>query len=487
MATRAPRAATPTPAPSAAPQQQDIDELTQHHQPHGLVAKRSKLATAMDTVTAHMTAMEALGATIAEVEQKYPKDHVFAVTTKEGYKLADKVRADARKSRLHVADMRKEGTNLLNTLKTELWAVADPQIARLQSIEDNAKAQVDAQDKKETDRKRKHEDNLLALTGKALHLGDMTSDQIAERMSEVEEVTIDDTWEEFKDRAAKALQDVRDTLSTAFTHTMHRELEQAEQRAREAKQAAARAQIAHYKALPDAHEESDVEALQDVLTTIPPRDDDAEKYGDMAEFVDMARDKALTVLQAMLKAAVDNREEAARQARVQTTAHAQDDGAEVLAQQDGGDTDPGVMYGEGGIPDGEVDEDPFSVEAMQRKARASVPGLAAAPAHAPATGFVGGIANGFHPTPRVSRMARPVATPAPTPAPSSVIGVELNLEGTGRVEQVVEAGETPDLLKSARIAVAAWTLIDESVLSASAISALRNLRAAVDFATEFAD
>lgn len=126
-------------------------------------ARLSKLTVAMDKVKSHLNAMQKMDADIATTESTYPATHVFAVGTKEGYKLADGVRKSARQQRLDVKRMWDDGKNLLNGLKDELKEVAEPTVARLQAIEDNAKAQVDAEDKKESDRKTRHEDNILVI------------------------------------------------------------------------------------------------------------------------------------------------------------------------------------------------------------------------------------------------------------------------------------------------------------------------------------
>lgn len=463
MATRAPRA---TPTPTTAPQQ-TIDEAGAN-----LPAKRSKLATAMDSVTHHMTEIERLGATIAEVEEQYPKTFVFAVATKDGYKLADKVRKDSRASRLHVATMRKEGTDLLNTLKTELWAVADPQIARLQAIEDNARDQIAAQDKKETDRKAAHEERIAAIVRFSQGVATMDSEAIAQRIRDIQALKIDDSYEEYQKPAALKRVSVLEVLELGHIDAVKRE-EEAErkrkadeaEKARQALADAARNRIAYYKGLADGATDTGAENIRALVANITPpgSENDETKYGDLAEFVDMARGKAHDDLRALLKAA--EAEESIVVAEEIAAGHAGDDPLESP-------TIPAADIRSAGTSE-EFQADPF----------------AALPSHGPdalvsGTSAATSATEALRPVTR-GRATRWTAAATPSPAPEPVAA-----DPRQDVDMTKQREEAPDLVTAARNARREWIDLSGDLtvtLPPSFIVAMRQLREAIDLHDEFAD
>jgi hypothetical protein len=426
----------PDPEPGSAPAPVTVDEHGAEAPSPQPPAKLSKLSVAMQSVSAHMTAIQALDATIAEVEQSYPATHVFAVATKEGYKLADRVRADARKSRLHVADMRKQGTDLLNGLKSELWAVADPQMARLQAIEDNAKAQIAAQDAKEAERIAGHERNLAAITRMAEGVAGMRSADIFTRRASLLAIVVDDSYQEYEERAKKAHAEVAQVLVEAYEAALRAEEAELARRQAEARQTRAREDIAKFKAMPGELRDTGVENIRLVARGLQADVENgsdavrADQYGDLAEFVVMAEQQCIDALRKL----ADEEERAAAPAvmvspispeeagqladRIETVLdadlvrqHAADDGPEVLAPQDE-QTEPHPFeptleqFAEAHSAAHPVDEDPFSPEAM-RAAQVPV-----------STGPLAGIANGMQPPAprRVVRAAIPTAAPTQAPA-----------------------------------------------------------------------
>lgn len=294
---------TPVPAPTPDP----ADELLPPAGESQVPAKVSKLSAVMVSVKEHMTAMEALGATIDKVEKEYPKNHVFAVATKEGYKLADKVRADARKSRLHVANMRKDGTGLLNNLKEELWAVADPQIARLQAIEDNAKAQVEAQDKKEESRVSAHEANISAIVALAEGVATMTPSEVTARIESLNALIVDDSYEEFEPAALRKKGEVASVLADAHVAAVQRD-EDAKQAAQDAARRAEVAQrIEAIRLVPSQVEGTGVENITAIMNQWAAKldADDGFPAADYGDQVDAAMGAALKTVNALRKLVAD--------------------------------------------------------------------------------------------------------------------------------------------------------------------------------------
>lgn len=473
--------------------------------------KRSKLAVAMDTVSEHMRQMDALTVTIDEVEKNYPKAHVFDVATKEGYRLADKVRKDARESRLHVATMRKQGTDLLNGLKTELWALADPQMARLQAIEDNAKAQVAAQDQKDEDRKKRHVDAIAAIGQQALGASLLDSQTLVERVKSVNAIIVDDSYEEFQTQALQKKLEVVQVLEQALNAAKAREAkeeadrqEKGRQDVAAAKQKAARERIAYYKSLPTQLQGAHIENVRANMRTIGSAPDDSEeKYGDMAEFVDMARVKAVSELNLLLQGmeeaqrAVDAEDLRTQQEPLTVIGYPEVAAPTPAPQRPAA---PSTM-GSGPVRGWEGTEDPFSTEAMQAKARANVPSMAlptvTATTHTVPAGRIGDQSVPRRFAPRLA--PRPVAAPpAPTPAPTAAPPADMFADPAfpaafdampGGEVSVVE-GEVPDLLKAAQDFITAFE--EGGVLSylpdtvhVYAFPAFKALKDAVDFHTEF--
>lgn len=344
-------AATPAPTPPVHPDEfggQDPAprEVLQPKDGAGLPAKRSKLAIAMDSVSHNVAEIERLDITIAEVELQYPGGrmvdgvrkggHVFDLKTKEGRKLADKVRKDARESRLHVQRMKKQGTDLLNALKQELWGVADPQIARLDLIESNAKEQIEAHAAIESSRASKHEEAIAAISAVATGIADLRSPDILTRRATLMAIIVDDSYEEFEERAKKVWDETAAVLQEAFDKAVAREAAEEAQRAKDAKDATARQTIAGYKTLPQQCAGTGVENVTKILAGLERAvTETADIFGDLAEFVTMAREKAIGELRKVL---ADEEKAAAATTVVMDpspiTKHADDDGAEVAAPQD---------------------------------------------------------------------------------------------------------------------------------------------------------
>lgn len=326
MATRRPRSTIPDPfaepttaptsAPTPGPTTAPVAEESPSKTAPGAVspAKLSKLQAAMNKVSDSITAIQALGADIDELDRTGGPKIIFAVDTSEGYKQADDVRFKARKLRLTVKGMKEDATKLLNGLKAETWAVMDPTIDRLDAIETNAKDQLAAHDRKEQDRKARHQDAIDAITVLGMQ-PPHESAEVRKRLDSLNAIIVDDSYEEFQERASKALEEVRATLTHALEVAEREERAEAERKADEALAAARRTRIANMKALPSQVEGTDLDNVRIVLRLHKADAPTAEEFGDMLDFAEAVHFKAtkeLEELELMLVMAEEHeREEAA--------------------------------------------------------------------------------------------------------------------------------------------------------------------------------
>lgn len=361
--------------------------------------KLSKLQLALNSANASIERVQQMEADIAELERTAGPKIVFAVATKDGYKLADEARGTARKLRLDIKGMRDDGTKLLNTLKSEFWGVTDPAMERLQAIEDNAKAQRDAQDAKEAARKQRHEANIRAIEQPAAGtLSELGSVEIERRLATLRAIVIDDSYEEYEARAAKAAEDSMKALTFALAAALRREEEArelAERRQREERQNAVRLRIADIKNTAADCAGTGLENVEAVIRSLESNPPHADDFDDMLEFAELAHEKALRDLRAMadeLRAAAiaEADAQAAKEEAQARRQHADDDGAEVVAAD--GESEGSEQFAPlGRMADGsnagtvptvpaEADFDPFSFPT-----RPAMPApRAAAPRPAPA-------------------------------------------------------------------------------------------------------
>lgn len=263
-------------------------------------AKLSKLQAAMHKVNTSLTAVEQLAADIDELERVGGPKVVFAVATKEGRKQADEVRKKARLHRLDVKRMKKEATDLLNGLKTETWALMDPTIERLDAIESNAKAQIEAEDAKEEKRKQGHRDAIAAIQLMAEGAASMSSADLDQRLNEVAAIIVDDSYQEFHAEAVRAKAATQDILMQAHAEAVKREREAAEKAEAEARQTVARCRIAALKALPAELADTGNDNIRAIREGLARETYPETEFGDLAEFVGMARDAAVRALDDLL-------------------------------------------------------------------------------------------------------------------------------------------------------------------------------------------
>lgn len=402
-------------------------------------AKLTKLQAAMGKVSERITAIQAMGADIEELERTGGPQVVFEVATKAGKKQADDIRAKARKLRLDVQDMRKEATSLLNNLKNETWAVTDPTIAKLQAIEDNAKGQIEAEERKEADRKARHAQNIAAIVMTAHGCEVFSSGGCQAKLDSLAAIVIDDSYEEYEDEARRCFADARATLEIARDAALAREKAEDEAAERERQRAAIKLKIDNLKLIPDQVQGTDLENVRHVLASIRNNPPTAAEYGDQIELAELVHFKVVKELE---------REE--EMLVIASTAPSD-------AEQDAAMANP--------APRAEAppeEPDPFTA-----------PVTATVPARRP--------------------VPRPVVAQSPmSPQEAGALA--------DRIERVLDAGLTdphagmdmtesdvPDLLAAAKRATAAFGALDQSVLSGECIAALGDLRAAIAFIDEFAD
>jgi hypothetical protein len=281
-------------APGPVPPQQFDDQ--QADAPAGPPAKLTKLQAAMGKVSDSITAIQKIGADIEELERTGGPQVVFEVATKAGKKQADEVRAKARKLRLDVQDMRKEATSLLNGLKNETWAVTDPTINKLQAIEDNAKGQLEAEERKERDRKERHAQNMAAIAGYGQSLDLLTSDEVEQRLNALRAIIVDDSYEEFQAQAQAQRESVLATLQAALTAALAREQEQEEAAERERERAAIKLKIDNMKLIPDQVQGTDLENVRRILASLKNNPPTAAEFGDQLELAELVHFKVVAEL-----------------------------------------------------------------------------------------------------------------------------------------------------------------------------------------------
>lgn len=282
-------------------------------EPGSALVKPSKLALAMGTVNESITKIQALGTTLDELERESPANTAFEVSTKAGYKLADGVRKKARETRLAIKALRTDGTTLLNSLKTEFWAVADPAMDKLQAIEDNAKDQIAAEDSKDETRKENHKKNIAAINALAEGLSTMTVEEVDARAESLAALIVDDSYEEFQQAATEAKITVRGIIAEGRTQAQARADAAEQQRKRdedaeklrkanEAREAITQ-KIRDMRTLPDSAIDTGHENIGELLrvhrATVP----NAETYGDQLEFAELVHAEVAGKLKAMYEAA----------------------------------------------------------------------------------------------------------------------------------------------------------------------------------------
>jgi hypothetical protein len=425
-------------APGPVPPQQFDDQ--QADAPAGPPAKLTKLQAAMGKVSDSITAIQKIGADIEELERTGGPQVVFEVATKAGKKQADEVRAKARKLRLDVQDMRKEATSL----KNETWAVTDPTINKLQAIEDNAKGQLEAEERKERDRKERHAQNMAAIAGYGQSLDLLTSDEVEQRLNALRAIIVDDSYEEFQAQAQAQRESVLATLQAALTAALAREQEQEEAAERERERAAIKLKIDNMKLIPDQVQGTDLENVRRILASLKNNPPTAAEFGDQLELAELVHFKVVAEL---------TREEELLVIESTAPSDEEQDAALEAASENPA---PGAVFQD------EPSADPFTAPVV-------TPAPTAAPARRPVPRTVYGTS-----APGALRQGGEEAVAAAR----AILPPEV-ADGLDMTES-----DVPDLLAAAKRVIAEWDKYQGSDAMAQAIA---DLRAAIAFIDEFAD
>lgn len=170
------------------------------------------------------------------------REHVADLVEKHGSVAFDlstvKKLDEAKEVRRQIRDVRIGADKISKALKTQLRAIstsvgeeAEAVALAVKGVEAHVHEQIEAEETrkaeaatKERERKAAHELNLARIRGYVDLAKDKTSDEIAQAIQFVQDnVAIDDTWEEFKERGTAALAETLDALRELRDTTAEKE------------------------------------------------------------------------------------------------------------------------------------------------------------------------------------------------------------------------------------------------------------------------
>lgn len=170
------------------------------------------------------------------------REHVADLVAKHGSVAFDlstvKKLDEAKEVRRQIRDVRIGADKISKALKSQLSAIskavgaeAEAVALAVKGVEAHVHEQIEAEEKrkaevatKERERKAAHELNLARIRGYVDLAQGKTSDEIAQAIQFVQDnVVIDDTWEEFKERGTSALAETLDALRELRDTTAERE------------------------------------------------------------------------------------------------------------------------------------------------------------------------------------------------------------------------------------------------------------------------
>jgi hypothetical protein len=441
--------------------------------------KLSKLALAMQVVQTNIATIESFDTQVAALVAANPAGKQYDLTTKEGRKACDEARAEARKKRLAIDNMVKDGKSLLNGLKDELVAAGARHTPLLAEIETNAKTQLEAAAKAEEDRIQRHRDAIAAIGLMSEGCSTWSSVDCAAKLQAMESVIVDESYEEFEEEARKKRADVVEVLTQATAAAIQREHEERQRAEADAKRAQAQAAIDAMKLTPSQVEGTDIENVRHVLRIHEKTVPTATEFGDLLETAELWHFKVTKQLEDMV-------------AELEAQAEPDDDVDGLAMYADEPAAEP---KGADGLPAGAdrlfadepyrepqspaAAEDPFADDKLTKPA--DLPPVTATTHTVPA-GSVG--APG-----RRMLMPRPVAPAVVTAG----IGDSQIAPVHEAVASIVASSDTPDLLQTSREVLKQYDALKvmDSPLSMVMLGpfgdAIEKLRGAVDFISEFAD
>ena len=216
----------------------------------------SEIAGGIEAVRTHVGAFDAIAAGIAQIEALHPLDVIVGdIQTTKGLARATESRAAWRDPRIRVEKARKEAKAPLLALGKTIDAFAAGLEARLRQGEEHYDRQIKAEEARkaaekaereriERDRIEAHERRLDAIRATALTMPpSLPAAAIAGRIAELEQVEIDEAWEEYADRARVTKRLTLQVMQDAHAAAVEREEEAARLKAARAEQARIAAEL----------------------------------------------------------------------------------------------------------------------------------------------------------------------------------------------------------------------------------------------------
>lgn len=220
----------------------------------------SEIAGGIEAVRTHVGAFDAIAAGIAQIEALHPLDVIVGdIQTTKGLARATESRAAWRDPRIRVEKARKEAKAPLLALGKTIDAFAAGLEARLRQGEEHYDRQIKAEEARKAAEKAErerierarietHERRLDAIRATALTMQpSLPASAIAGRIAELEQVEIDEAWEEYADRARVTKRLTLQVMQDAHAAAVEREEEAARLKAARAEQARIAAELAEQR------------------------------------------------------------------------------------------------------------------------------------------------------------------------------------------------------------------------------------------------
>ena len=193
--------------------------------------------TNIEKVSGALAEFSRVEAGIAALTEAYA-GVIYDVTTTEGMSAAREARRIVREPRYEVEKVRKDAKAPLLALGKEIDAEAKRITAALLAIEEPIDQQIAAEEaRKEAERQakilaeqqrvEKIRARIEQIRGMATTAAAFSTDKISRRISELAQVSIDDSFAEFKDEAGRVLTETATTLQDLHAAAQEREAEQA--------------------------------------------------------------------------------------------------------------------------------------------------------------------------------------------------------------------------------------------------------------------
>lgn len=237
----------------------------------------SEIAGGIEAVRTHVGAFDAIAAGIAQIEALHPLDVIVGdIQTTKGLARATESRAAWRDPRIRVEKARKEAKAPLLALGKTIDAFAAGLEARLRQGEEHYDRQIKAEEARKAAEKAErerierarieaHERRLDAIRATALTMQpSLPASAIAGRIAELEQVEIDEAWEEYADRARVAKRLTLQAMRDAHAAAVEREEVAARLEAARAEQARIAAELAEQVAAM-ARQRAEIERLRDEI------------------------------------------------------------------------------------------------------------------------------------------------------------------------------------------------------------------------------